>query len=599
MKSLRRFWIFVLCVLVGWTANPLHAGALQVRDSLTGAAVDASLLIETVATDDTNVSPQLALAFNGKAELDLPTEPWRLKVEAEGYRGLSQTFSANANSAPITILLDPISAPPALMETIARAAQQPERAIVHGYVRDAHSAKAIAQAQVRLLNSSSMTWTDAQGYFMLELAQSSESDRIDLELLVQAQGRADTKLSGQISSRGATQILLLIDDAAPSLQMTHGLDEASRNTTNDIDDTTPLSRALTPFATQLTPPATIRVGFNDAGCTATCCGSSCSNACVMSLETYVRRGLDSEWIASWNTQSLRAGSIAYRSYGASHTLHPRTASYDICSSACCQVNDAGTSINTDNAAARTPGLMLTRDDIEPYRAEYSAENNSWDDPDDGLSCSNVDLSCGNGFAGSPSAGWPCLTDAVGSGRGCFGHGRGMSQWGTQRWAIAAQPKRWKWIVNHYFNDNSNESGAGSGQRTARISTPLQIASVSATPQIANPGATLTLDLALNNLAGAAHTHLMIGASLYRSGVGYLSDPAHDSPLSLTPGIGSGQRQFVIPANAPSGSYDLIVSLYIDIDENGAISSDDLAMTLRTEAQHVVIGGPELFANGFE
>ena len=56
-------------------------------------------------------------------------------------------------------------------------------------------------------------------------------------------------------------------------------------------------------------------------------------------------------------------------------------------------------------------------------------------PNDGLSCTNVDLSCGNGYVGSPSAGWPCLSDSLSSNHGCFGHGRGMSQWGTQYQAL--------------------------------------------------------------------------------------------------------------------------------------------------------------------
>ena len=58
-----------------------------------------------------------------------------------------------------------------------------------------------------------------------------------------------------------------------------------------------------------------------------------------------------------------------------------------------------------------------------FRSEYSAEN---DCRLGTLSCSNSDLSCGNGYAGSPATNWPCLTDPVGIDRDCFGHGRGNS-----------------------------------------------------------------------------------------------------------------------------------------------------------------------------
>src|SRR5262249_22253603 len=54
------------------------------------------------------------------------------------------------------------------------------------------------------------------------------------------------------------------------------------------------------------PPASIRVGFN-------CSCATCSTVEVMSLETYTKRGLNDEWIASWTPHSLRAGAIAYRS----------------------------------------------------------------------------------------------------------------------------------------------------------------------------------------------------------------------------------------------------------------------------------------------
>ena len=42
--------------------------------------------------------------------------------------------------------------------------------------------------------------------------------------------------------------------------------------------------------------------------------------------------------------------------------------------------------------------------------------------------------CGDGFAGSPSTGWPCIADLVDGGHGCFGHGRGMCQCGTHAWS---------------------------------------------------------------------------------------------------------------------------------------------------------------------
>ena len=179
------------------------------------------------------------------------------------------------------------------------------------------------------------------------------------------------------------------------------------------------------------------------------------------MDTYVKRGLNDEWIASWTDNSLRAGAVAYRSYGGWHVAHPRTPFYDICSTTSCQVNDLDTSFRTDLAVDATRGWVLLLNG-EIFRSEDSAENNTLLGE---RSCSNIDRSCGDGFAGSPAAGWPCLADFVCTGFSCFGHGRGMCQWGTQRWSLLGAD--WRWIVNHYYND----SGTGSGLRSAQLVGP--------------------------------------------------------------------------------------------------------------------------------
>ena len=252
----------------------------------------------------------------------------------------------------------------------------------------------------------------------------------------------------------------------------------------------------------------------------------------MSLETYVARGLDNEWIASWDGDSLRSGSIAYRSYGAWHVLNPLAGSYDICSNACCQAYGSTVYAAVEDAANATAGFMLERGGTL-FRAEYSAEDNAWDDPGDGLSCVNSDLSCGDGQAGSPAAGWPCLDDWVCAGHGCFGHGRGMCQWGTQRWA-SGQGKAWPWIVNHYYNDG----GSGSGSRTAYMTTPLTLTSASPDPPSLAPGGSFQIHLGVLNAAGLGHPSILLGASLYAAATGYIDDPAHDSLAAVPPGDSS-------------------------------------------------------------
>ena len=77
---------------------------------------------------------------------------------------------------------------------------------------------------------------------------------------------------------------------------------------------------------------------------------------VLTLETYTKRGLNDEWIPSWEQDSLRSGSIAYRSYGSYYAYNPGGSTFDICNNTCCQVNDADTWTSTDLAVDATYSL---------------------------------------------------------------------------------------------------------------------------------------------------------------------------------------------------------------------------------------------------
>ncbi|MDW8479840.1 MAG: SpoIID/LytB domain-containing protein [Xanthomonadales bacterium] len=342
------------------------------------------------------------------------------------------------------------------------------------------------------------------------------------------------------------------------------------------------------------PPPSIRVGFADAACTQTCCGTGCAHVCVFDLESYVRRGITHEWIASWHPHALRAGTVAYRGYGAWRVANPIAAQYDICSSACCQVNGGTVHSSGASAVARTRGILLLRAGAR-FAAEYSAENNCLLGT---LSCSNPDLSCGNGFNGSPSRGWPCLSDPVGLNRECFGHGRGMSQWGSQRWAThAATPRSWPWIVDHYYNAH----GAGSGQRTAVMSRVLALEGAALLPPAVAPGQSFTIRLQARNRAAEPHERVLAGASIRRPGGPWISDPANDQALVLPSGLSQPERPFRVPAGTEAGSYEVALSLYLDIDEDGAIAGGDLPVASLTlpGALTVLALSPEVFSDGFE
>jgi len=178
----------------------------------------------------------------------------------------------------------------------------------------------------------------------------------------------------------------------------------------------------------------------------------------VSLQTYGRRSLPSEWISSWGSytggsNSLNAGAIANRTYAVGFINVPRGSDHDICATTSCQVFGTTTTTRTDTAINFTANYLCVNNSgaIPRGLTEYSSENNS------------IGFSCGDGFT-QPTGG--CIYDPVCAGEPRFGHGRGMCQWGTAKWATGLKfpsndfsdtaatngfPRQdWKWIVNHYY-----------------------------------------------------------------------------------------------------------------------------------------------------
>lgn len=174
----------------------------------------------------------------------------------------------------------------------------------------------------------------------------------------------------------------------------------------------------------------------------------------------MQKGLDDEWTSTWHSDALKAGAVAYRSYGAFFVAHALTSTYDICSTASCQRFTSTSARPTSTAASATAGVVLSQNGSEIFKAEYAPETNG--------------LYCSDGWTGRPDANWPCMKDTLNAGAAGQGHGRGMSKWGSQRWAtgtnpagaVVTMPKDWECILDHYYNDNADNTGSGTGNRTA-------------------------------------------------------------------------------------------------------------------------------------
>jgi hypothetical protein len=166
-------------------------------------------------------------------------------------------------------------------------------------------------------------------------------------------------------------------------------------------------------------PSTIRVWRRSLGGTDSCTGQ----VDVIAFETYVKGVLPAEWYASWKAEALEAGSLAIRTYAAYWVAKGgKYKCADICDTSYSQVYKETTSTATNKAVDATAGQVLVSSSGNLIFSEYSAEN------------------------GDPTA--DGISDSVCNGKTVSGHGRGMCQWGTQRWAL--QGKAHAWIASHYY-----------------------------------------------------------------------------------------------------------------------------------------------------
>ena len=611
IKITLQLLLFFTC----FSISIVQASSLKVRDSQTGALIDAEVLIQSIDANDLTTEDLRNIKLGKKPSVDVlildseiirpqktsfqlsPDSDFRLlKVSADGYKTLQTYLDANSNVVLEQIMLDQ-------SEPESKSNNLCGDSTLCGYVYDKNSGTPLSNVAISVSDDSVKlsTYSDINGLFSL-----SEKLPDTIAVLIQQQGYQSQLLKDVDTSSSLSMIIDL--DAGTGIKkidMTHPLKDGGFKDRNSQWVRAKLSHQPSEYnlpvvlerssgAVYLEPPASIRVGFSSTG--GTCCGSNCSTSQVYSLETYVQRGLDNEWISSWDSDSLKAGSIPYRSYGAWHVMNGTYPGYDICAGPCCQAFGYTGYSSTMNAAAVTNGMMLDLNG-ELARSEYSAQNNSWDDPNDGLNCTNVDLSCGDGSVGSPSAGWPCLSDSLSSNHGCFGHGRGMSQWGTQYQALNGSS--FADIVDFYYNANNNPSG----MRSQFASTPIRLDSIAISDSVINQNELLTIYFNIFNSSDTNQPFgpVLLGVSLY-DGVAYFSDPANDVSTTVNQaGVSVLDRPFQLDASVLPGIYDLITALYMDVDGNNQISSADWLLQVHTQAGalEVLQEGDLIFRDSFE
>ncbi len=516
LPSIRSFPAIVLIYLVLAIDGLGQTGSVNivVRDSVTGARIAAGTkaISASGAIDEKLTDPAGAASVSAQGRTDI-------FVEATGYHALRTYFKLEEGSLEVTVYLDPVEIHAEMSDERLTSRFGDAETLFHGYIYDAVTGAGVAGARVFIEQIEGQAVADEKGYFMLYVPTPATDTNGDMpaesDLVIVVDGVEKQRRRNTLVVPGASHFIVdLKPGPADTIDSTHkfrlSAEEQANTQTTPADS--PFSLDIPDEAGAVAVPASIRVGFSCANAT------TCTTVNVYTLDTYVRNGLNDEWIASWNANSLKAGAIAYRSYGAYHVNHPRTATYDICSTTSCQVMDTDTHANSDSATAQTVGSVVVNAAATDFLfAEYSAEN-------------NLAPGCLDGNTGRPEHNWPCLADPVDSGQTYFGHGRGMCQWGSQRWSIN-QGKDFVWIVNHYYNANGNPSGLRNGFLQMGANTLLP------PPTLTLPGTTTAPGTSISTLTPTFQWESMSGADGYSLYVSRFNGSSYDIVFNSETAVG--------------------------------------------------------------
>ncbi len=458
---------------------------IQFVDSATGYAVKPEFVEATPAAGDLEPSRvrRNGVKPGSQTTLMLDQGQHTIKVTAPGYQPMSGEFVVlPENPYNIVFQLDPIEPPRELQPETVAALHRVNETVFVGFLVDEDSGEPLANAVVRTEPSGNETRTDARGYFQIYVPVQtlSEATSSPAKLIFAQPGfRAEERCYLELWSRGDWIYRIRLDrgDGVKTV------DERTlrRRSAYPVSVREEISVAPPPVAAQqeaiqietVMAQAVVGGGISTQQLASTSAHVRIpTNIRVLrqdnvtidyiSLQTYGHRSLPSEWIASWGsvgpgnsgTNSLNAGAVASRTYAVGYVNNPIAATHDICASTSCQVyNQAITDTRTTAAVNFTANYVM----LQPGTGrvgfkitEYSAENNQ------------LGMACGDGFT-APTGG--CLSDPVCAGEVEFGHGRGMCQWGTARWASGRRMaggitsdattnnfpiQNWIWICEHYF-----------------------------------------------------------------------------------------------------------------------------------------------------
>lgn len=560
--------LFVLLIFFTLSANHLFSsGRVEIKffSSETGYSI---LPDNLVLQDVNNIANSVRLSKSGNNYYaELPNSSYIITASKQGFISSTTYFKVNNGELNYRIFLDPVLSNEKLSQNRIKSLLLPDKALLLGFVVDDITGEPLSG--VTMKNSTSVIGrTDGSGYFELSLPALCE-DRTFADLSFEK--------TSYISSVYNDFEITSNTDFIFTVRMKKGVSPIQAQINTECQSCEPPSIISDLAVTGFVLPLNIRVGRN-------CTGTNCTTTEVYSLQTYCKYVLPAEIYSCWGNiangmNSLQACATAVRTYGMYCVYNPINSNYDICDNTYCQFMGSTLSTNTSNAVDNTFGYILTNSS-GVVRSEYSAENNN--------------KGCGNGYSGTGSS-WPCIYDPVCTNGTPNGHGRGLCQWGTVRWATGrlvstSSPcsqgsahsygtKTWQQILEHYYKVSPNNWNVTSG-------TNAVINSSSSSPQSSNPCSQITIN---SNVTSNGNTSLMLGASIAPTGTtNWISDPANDVKRNFTTGTANYTRNFVIQCNTPSGSYDLYTALWYDKNNNNSIDGGDFVVNTKITTAAITI-----------
>lgn len=443
-------------------------------DSETGYAIPPDR-IGTGTTEGLTRAQSSGIDTAGPAATTVPSAARGQVVSAPGYRAFVADLDTppSAEAARIDVLLDPLTPPPELAPDRIVALHRSDATLLLGFVVDDDSGEPLPTARVSSAPSGVETATDTRGFFQLHVPIPSQAEARDqpASLTIEKPGyTTQTRSHLELWPNGDWTYRIRLE-RGNGLRVTD--ENGFRRRAPPSDSSAPAAMSAPPAASPTSDANdqdAWRAAHSKPGASATPSANATvrlprhirvqnANGVVeyVSLEFYCRRVLPAEWIPAWanypgGSHSLNAGAVAVRTYAVGAINNPRSSTYDICGTTSCQVYGPNTSTATDAAVGATADWLIIDSDgaIPSGLTEYSAENNQ------------LGSACGDGF-GAPTG--SCLYDPVCAGESTYGHGRGLCQWGSARWATGRRmagrrtsdatptgyPQRdWTWILRHYY-----------------------------------------------------------------------------------------------------------------------------------------------------